>query len=97
MDRLPWRPTVPRPPGPANSRLLGLATCCLTPLLQQQHIALASAGARIASLDDLRCHAVAADITFPQQPHTDQKSTLQTRDTRQTHVIPGRVPIKGIE
>src|SRR5487761_1622812 len=73
---------------------ISLATHRLTPLLQQQNTAIAPAGPRIASLDDLRRHAAAAGITLPEppQPHTTPDSTLQTRDTPQTHVISGRVP-----
>ena len=72
---------------------ISLATRRLTPLLHQQNITITPAGHRIASLDDLRQHAAAAGITLPEppQPHTRPKTTLQTPDTPQTHVISGRV------
>ena len=73
---------------------ISLATCRIAPLMKQQGITITLAGHRIASLDDLRRHAAAAGITLPgpPQPHTTPDSTLQTRDTPQTHVISGRVP-----
>jgi hypothetical protein len=73
---------------------ISLATCRITPLLAQHGITIAPAGSRIRSLDDLSRHAAAAGVTTPgpPQPHTPPESTLQTRDTPQTHVIPGRVP-----
>ena len=72
---------------------ISLATCRITPLLAQHGITIAPAGSRIRSLDDLSRHAAAAGVTTPgpPQPHTPPESTLQTRDTPQTHVIPGRV------
>jgi hypothetical protein len=78
----------------ADESTISLATSRLTRLLHQQPVVIApAAGPRIASLDDLRRHAAAAGITLPEppQPHTPPVSTLQTRDTPQTHVISGRV------
>ena len=73
---------------------ISLATSRLTPLLKQQGITITPAGTRVSTLSALREYAAAAGITLPgppQQPHTTPESTLQTRDTPQTHVISGRV------
>ena len=72
---------------------ISLATGRVAPLLEQHGITIAPATARISSLDDLRSHAAAAGITIPEppQPHTPPDSTLQARDTPETHVITGRV------
>ena len=72
---------------------ISLATGRVAPLLEQHGITIAPAKARISSLDALRSHAAAAGITIPEppQPHTPPESTLQARDTPETHVITGRV------
>jgi hypothetical protein len=76
----------------ADESTISLATCRITPLLARHGITIAPAGPRIASLDDLNRHAAAAGVTIPRPPHTPPETTLQTRGTPQTHVIPGRVP-----
>ena len=74
---------------------ISLATGRIAPLLEQQGITITPYGTRISTLDDLRRHAAAAGITLPEppHPHTAPDSTLQTRDTPQTHVISG--PVHG--
>ena len=71
---------------------ISLATGRIAPLLTRQDITVLPA-ARIRTLDDLHQHAAAAGITLPgpPQPHIPPQSTLQVRDTPQTHVISGRV------
>ena len=73
---------------------ISLATCRVAPLLKQQGITITPAGTRISTISALREYAAAAGITLPEppQPHTTPESTLQTRDTPQTHVILGPVP-----
>ena len=72
---------------------ISLATCRVAPLLEQQGITITPAGTRISTLGALRDYAAAAGITLsgPLRPHTASESTLQARDTPQTHVISGRV------
>src|ERR1700723_3368316 len=72
---------------------ISLATTRITPILEHQGITITPAGTRIATLSALHEYAAAAGITLPgpPQPHTTPESTLQTRDTPQTHVISGRV------
>ena len=74
---------------------ISLATCRVAPILKQQGITITPAGTRISTLSALRDYAAAAGITLPEPPpppqHTTPESTLQTRDTPQTHVISGRV------
>jgi len=75
---------------------ISLATCRVAPILKQQGITITPAGTRISTLSALRDYAAAAGITLPEPPpppqHTTPESTLQTRDTPQTHLITGRVP-----
>ena len=66
---------------------ISLATRRLTPLLHQQNIAIAPAGHRIASLDDLRQHAATAGITRPAAAaaHGPRQHVTDPRHTANPH------------